>query len=406
MEIEIDNINVIIYSMIIAIVILFIKKRPSRFKKGVIVANTKYVKNTKYYKKILLKSRIFNFAIMISLFILVLMNSLILAKVKIVNYKEETHKEIIPNNVMIYIEDDYNYLPDMQSFEHQIDGKKIDKLKNVVNELDNKKIGIVYRNNSHICSSRRGVCLAEEYKNTGKDHFWRYQNLPVVLSSFSQNKLYTQYVLDSLKKINDDNLFQRLQIPWWNIDAYDPYDKDLVNLAKEEIKVFEYITAHFLHWGNVWTFSGLYPGLPSGQDRYTNKYMGYYALADVFDKNKNEKFDSRMSYLDFINERFENVGNDNKIVIWYNDYPEIDIKNELKKNEAYLNENKMTILPLDNYTEEQLINEVKKLSNKHSKEITVTNKEVVIDDNIIEKIIPIFIIIVFLLFIFEWRLGI
>ena len=197
MEIEIDNINIIIYSMIIAIVILFIKKRPSRFKNGVIVANTKYVKNTKYYKKLLLKSRIFNFAIMISLFILVLMNSLILAKVKIVNYKEETHKEIIPNNVMIYIEDDYNYLTDVQSFEHQIDGKKIDKLKNVVNELDNKKIGIVYRNSSHICLSRHSVCLVEEYKNTEKNHFARYHNLPVVLSSFSQNKLYTQYVLDS-----------------------------------------------------------------------------------------------------------------------------------------------------------------------------------------------------------------
>jgi len=327
------------------------------------------------------------------------------------NYKVDSHKEKITNNVMIYIEDDYRYeINELRFFETHIDKERINKLKKIVNGLKDEKIGIVYRNNHHCCETD-GICAIggdktdERYDN----YIIYFQNLPIVLSSFSNNKMYTQYVLDSLKKKNDANDLAHKVVDYNYIYSFsiDFSEVNSVKLSKEEIKAFEYITAHFNYWGNIYTFSGFYPGLLSGEERYTWKYYSSYNyLSNDFEKNnRNEKFDSRMSYLDFINERFEKAGNDHKIVIWYSDDPYVKIQEELKKNKNYCDKNKMTILPLDNYSEEELISEVKKLSNQYSKEVTIVDKEVIVDDSIIETIIHIFIIIVFLLFVFEWRLG-
>ena len=68
MELEIMYPRIIIYSLIISLGILFVWKASKTFKKGVIVANTKYVKETKYYKKIMLRYRIYSTLIKIICF--------------------------------------------------------------------------------------------------------------------------------------------------------------------------------------------------------------------------------------------------------------------------------------------------------------------------------------------------
>ena len=56
MEIEIENVNIIFYSIIAIVIVFLIARKISKFKKGVIIANTKYVKKTKYYKYLLFKN--------------------------------------------------------------------------------------------------------------------------------------------------------------------------------------------------------------------------------------------------------------------------------------------------------------------------------------------------------------
>lgn len=273
MNIEIENINIVIYSIIIAIIILFVRKKPSKFKKGVIVANTTYLKRIKYYKQLLLKYRICNFIIIVSLFLVIIMSSALVSNIKVVKDESyvNSHKEKTTNNIMIYIEDDYDYYAGKDFYDYDIDDNRINKLKRIVDGLKNENIGIIYRNNARICLngiSSLDMCKEElNYKYNSTKSFFDYQNLPIVLSSFSNNYTYTKYVLDSLLAINNDNLGERLNLVWTS-SGVEQFNRDHDALANEKFKVFNYITAHFIDWGNINNFSGAFPGLASGNGIY------------------------------------------------------------------------------------------------------------------------------------------
>jgi len=396
MDIEISNINIMIYAILILIVILFIGNIPVKFKKGIMVANTKYAKNTKFYKKLRLKYWGYKILVFFILLSLVLTSSLLITDIKIINYSKEKVKS--KKNILLYIEDDYEresacgggYIT-KEDICYNIDEKRINKLKKIVDDLENDEIGIVYRNNYH-------------REDVDQLSYLNYNNLPVMLSSFSQNKTYTQYVLDSLVKTNSVDLREKFNLPILyliNEDVWDRMDNDLQKIITERIKIFDYITAHFYRWNNIFTTSGFYNGLPSGNGEYTIKYHGYWYFAGDFEsKNKNEKFMSRLSYLDFINSRFEKNGNNiSKIVIWYSDDPKVQINEELEKNKEYCKENGITILPLDSYNEGQIVNEINKINNTYEKEIMVVN-----NDSIVNNAIYIIVLMSFSLFVLEWRI--
>ena len=172
--------------------------------------------------------------------------------------------------------------------------------------------------------------------------------------------------------------------------------------------MFNFITAHFPKWANIYSLSNAFPGLASGNGIYFwgNSYNGYKKLTDFAIKNRNEKFMSRLSYLSFINERFERVNREYKIVIWYSDDPRVNIENEIAKNKSFCEKNNIFILPLDKYNENELINEVKKINNQHVQEITIVEEENDDDssDDFVNKLLPWIIGITFLMFFLEWRI--
>ena len=90
-EILLKNPEYIIYALIaIGFVLLFWRKK-KKFKKGVIVANTKYVKRTNYFKMLNAKYHIYNIIIKIACILLIVASSILTARLYEVKKHEETH---------------------------------------------------------------------------------------------------------------------------------------------------------------------------------------------------------------------------------------------------------------------------------------------------------------------------
>lgn len=81
--------EIIIYAIIATGVVLLFWRKKKKFKKGVVIANTKYVKRTKYFKFLNAKYRIYNALIKITCIILILIAAVLSARV----YEVKTHEE-------------------------------------------------------------------------------------------------------------------------------------------------------------------------------------------------------------------------------------------------------------------------------------------------------------------------
>ena len=96
MELEIMYPEIIVYSLIAAAVVLLVWRRKRKFKKGVIVANTKYIKNSKYYRRLLIKYRIYNILIKATCIIMIFVCAVLTARInKVENHEEEFHNRDI-----------------------------------------------------------------------------------------------------------------------------------------------------------------------------------------------------------------------------------------------------------------------------------------------------------------------
>lgn len=96
MELELMYPQIIVYALITSGLVLFAWKKKNKFKNGVIVANTKYIKNSNYYKKIMIKYRIYNILIKIVCLILILGCAVLTARINIIKkHEEEFHNRDI-----------------------------------------------------------------------------------------------------------------------------------------------------------------------------------------------------------------------------------------------------------------------------------------------------------------------
>ena len=139
---EIMNIKVLYIGVILILLLLFIPVRKRKYKKGIKIANTKYVKNISFYKKLLLKYRIYLLLIFLT-FIIVLASSFFLVA-RLIKVDEEVNEKY---NRDIFLCMDVS--PSVNNLNQEI----VKTFKETVKKLEEDRVGIVIFNTSAIVLS-------------------------------------------------------------------------------------------------------------------------------------------------------------------------------------------------------------------------------------------------------------
>ena len=131
MELEIMYPRIIIYSLIISVGLLFVWKAQKNFKKGIIVANTHYVKSTKYYRQIMIRYRIYSILIKAVCF------ALIFACAFLTSRYYELHKmgeEVHNRDIMLCM--------DISGSVNTLNQSLVKTMKETISALKNERFGI------------------------------------------------------------------------------------------------------------------------------------------------------------------------------------------------------------------------------------------------------------------------
>ena len=131
MELEIMYPEIIVFSILLALLPFFFKRREKNFKEGVIVANSRYVKNTNYYKNILIKYRIYYVIIIIFTICAVLISGIITSRYHTI-YK--VGEEVNNRDIMLCM--------DISESVKSLNKNLIGSLKQTIKELKTERFGI------------------------------------------------------------------------------------------------------------------------------------------------------------------------------------------------------------------------------------------------------------------------
>ena len=107
-EISMMHPEIILYSLIASGVILLVWRKRKKFKKGVIVANTKYVKKTGYFKILNAKYHLYNILIKGACILLILVYAVLSARL----YEVKKHDEEFNNRDIMLCMDFSGCVPD------------------------------------------------------------------------------------------------------------------------------------------------------------------------------------------------------------------------------------------------------------------------------------------------------
>lgn len=130
-EISIMYPEIIMYSVIAAGVLLLFWRKRKKFKKGIIVANTKYVKKTGYFKILNAKYHLYNIIIKVLCILIVLLFAVVTARL----YKTDKHEEEFDNRDIMLCMD---FSPSVRSLNKEI----IQTMKKTVEALKDERFGI------------------------------------------------------------------------------------------------------------------------------------------------------------------------------------------------------------------------------------------------------------------------
>ncbi len=123
--------ELIVYSIIGAFLILFVWRKRKKFKNGIIVANTKYVKKTRYYKSLMLKYRIYNILIKAVCVLLIITCAILTARI----YKtDKEEKEEYNRDIMLCM--------DVSGSVWDLDEEIIDTFIDLVSKLKDERFGL------------------------------------------------------------------------------------------------------------------------------------------------------------------------------------------------------------------------------------------------------------------------
>lgn len=139
---EIMNIKVLYIGVILILLLLFIPFRKRKYKKGIKIANTKYVKAMSFYKRLLIKYRI-NLFLIILTFIVVLGSSFFLVA-RLIKVDEEVNEKY---NRDIFLCMDVS--PSVTDLNQEI----VKTFKETVKKLEGDRVGIMIFNTSAIVLS-------------------------------------------------------------------------------------------------------------------------------------------------------------------------------------------------------------------------------------------------------------
>ena len=130
-EIKIMYPQFVTYALIAAGVLLLVWRKRKKFRKGVMVANTKYVKSTTYYKTLIFRYRIYNIFIKTLCIALILISALMTSRF----YKTKKHEEEIYNR-------DIMLCMDVSGSVFSLDAEIIDTFIDIVSRLKDERFGI------------------------------------------------------------------------------------------------------------------------------------------------------------------------------------------------------------------------------------------------------------------------
>ena len=138
-EISIMYPEIILYALIIAGVILLIWRKKKKFKNGIIVANTKYVKKTGYFKYLNTKYHLYNILIKVTCILLILVYAVLSARL----YKVKKHDEEFNNR-------DIMLCMDFSGSVKNLNKDIIETMKETVQTLKDERFGISIFDNTAI----------------------------------------------------------------------------------------------------------------------------------------------------------------------------------------------------------------------------------------------------------------
>lgn len=131
MELEIMYPGVVILSLVVLVACLFIWRGDNSFKKGIVIANTKYVKKTDYFKKLMIKYQIYNVIIKITYILLIVLCAILGARYHTI-YTDGT--EINNRDIMVCM--------DISGSVTSLNKDLVKTMKDTISTLKTERIGV------------------------------------------------------------------------------------------------------------------------------------------------------------------------------------------------------------------------------------------------------------------------
>ena len=131
MELELLHPEIIVYAIIASIVILLVWRKKYKFKKGVMVANTKYVKRSTYYKSLLVRYRVYNILIKAICLSVIILVAILTARIN----KTDKFEDEFDNR-------DIELCMDVSGSMNKLNREMVEVLKTLVGSLKDERFGI------------------------------------------------------------------------------------------------------------------------------------------------------------------------------------------------------------------------------------------------------------------------
>lgn len=139
MEVKSMYPEIITYTLLVSFLLLLVWRKKNKFKNGIIVANTKYVKNTKYYKSLMLKYRLYNIAIKLVCIALIVLSAILTSRL----YKTDNHEDEFYNR-------DIMLCMDVSGSVRTLNKDIINTMKDTVSRLKDERFGITIFNGAPV----------------------------------------------------------------------------------------------------------------------------------------------------------------------------------------------------------------------------------------------------------------
>ena len=376
MEIEFLFPQIIIYSIIASIAFLFSFKKKDKFKKGILVANSKYIKRTKLYKKIMLKYRIYNYLIKAVCIVLIFICALMTSRMYGVADHEEVNEIYDNADVYFYIEevDDYYY-----NLGNERVQKDINKIKGLLSKLEKNKVGLVYL-------------------ETTKSDYYLLVSSPIVLSTLDIYHDNDRYILEKYQETKDyynkmcnEDKSIKCDGKIYIIDNSMLLASNTLKGRQSVINSFNYLTCYMPTWSSAKNAFYKSHGFSSGYGTYLIRFASDIVATKIL---------STREIFEFINKRFEEKNSSKKVVVWAKDNYNYEYNN-LEDARRYCKENDIELLVLNDYSENEILTKINSYDNK------IVEKKTTSKESDYGGVLFSFLLYIFpILFILDWRVRI